>query len=158
MERLREHSVHLVDGDLRLRPFVEGDWNVLLRWNRDPEVLCYSEGDDVQAHTLQEVQSIYRGVSQAASASWGGRDGAPIGECWLQRMNLERISRAFPAMDLRHIDLEIGEKELWRANEQPLGQKAQVTHDLMLTRERYRPNREAPQERRPPAEQDAGDR
>ena len=40
-------------------------------------------------------------------------EGRPIGECWLQRMNLRRIVDQFPGKDLRRIDLMIGEKELW---------------------------------------------
>ena len=37
----------------------------------------------------------------------------PIGECWLQQMNLERILQRYPKADSRHIDSMIGVKELW---------------------------------------------
>ena len=40
-------------------------------------------------------------------------EGEPIGECWLQKMNLRRILEKYPGRDYRRIDLAIGEKELW---------------------------------------------
>ncbi|MCB0111751.1 MAG: GNAT family N-acetyltransferase, partial [Caldilineaceae bacterium] len=40
-------------------------------------------------------------------------NGQPIGECWLQEMNLARIRCTYPAQDCRRIDLMIGEKALW---------------------------------------------
>ncbi len=37
----------------------------------------------------------------------------PVGECWLQEMNLARIIDSHPDADCRRIDLMIGEKDLW---------------------------------------------
>lgn len=92
----------------------EDDWQVLLRWNNDPEVLYLAEGDDVTARSLDDVQAIYRGVSQHALNFIAELHGRPIGECWLQEMNLERILSRYPTgMDLRRIDLVIGEKDHW---------------------------------------------
>jgi len=113
VERLRSHSVTLRDEGVVLRPMNEGDWNVLLRWNNDPEVLYFAEGDDVAGRGLEEIQGMYRRVSQDAFCFIVESDGAPVGECWLQRMNLERILRKRPGLDLRRIDLMIGEKALW---------------------------------------------
>ena len=31
-DRMREHDVALADGDVRLRPMTEGDWDILLPW------------------------------------------------------------------------------------------------------------------------------
>jgi RimJ/RimL family protein N-acetyltransferase len=39
--------------------------------------------------------------------------GRPIGECWLQEMNLERILKRRPGRDCRRIDITIGEKDYW---------------------------------------------
>jgi RimJ/RimL family protein N-acetyltransferase len=117
-QKLREHDV-VLEGrtsrgvPVRLRPMTEDDWGVLARWNRDPEVLHYSEGDDVTAYTLEEVQEIYRGVSRTAYCFIIEVGGRPIGEGWLQEMNVERILRAYPGRDCRRIDLMIGEKEYW---------------------------------------------
>jgi RimJ/RimL family protein N-acetyltransferase len=110
---LRTHSVTLYCGDTVLRPLTERDWALLLRWNNDPEVLYYSEGDDIQAYSLDDVQSVYRGVSQRALCFVIEQGGLPIGECWLQEMNLPRLLAAFPGHDLRRIDISIGEKEYW---------------------------------------------
>jgi len=40
-------------------------------------------------------------------------DNKPIGECWLQKMNLEVLLREYPDQDCRRIDLMIGEKQYW---------------------------------------------
>ncbi|KKL85236.1 hypothetical protein LCGC14_1956760 [marine sediment metagenome] len=113
MDRIAEHDVVLSDGQLRLRPMTEGDWDILLKWNNDPEVLYFAEGDDVKSRTLADTQGIYRGVSRGAFVFIAELDGRPIGECWLQRMNIDRISQRHPGKDLRRIDLTIGRKELW---------------------------------------------
>jgi aminoglycoside 6'-N-acetyltransferase len=91
----------------------EGDWDILLKWNSDPEVLYFSEGDDVESYNLEQVQGIYRGVSQNAFCFIIEFKGQPIGECWLQRMNIERLLKKHSGKDCRRIDLAIGEKRLW---------------------------------------------
>lgn len=111
--RLSTHSLTLRGERVVLRPMTEGDWDLLLRWNNDPEVLYFSEGDEVYSRTLEEVQGIYRGVSQQAICFIAEVEGKPIGECWLQRMNLARIRQQYPGLDCRRIDLVIGEKGLW---------------------------------------------
>jgi RimJ/RimL family protein N-acetyltransferase len=110
---LREHSITLRGAVVTLRPMTEGDWGLLARWNSDPEVLYFSEGDDVAAYDLETVQSIYRSVSQNATCFIIEFRGQPIGEGWLQRMNIERILAKYPAEDCRRIDLMIGEKQFW---------------------------------------------
>jgi RimJ/RimL family protein N-acetyltransferase len=96
-----------------LRPMTEGDWDALLRWNSDPEVLYYTEGGDVTSYDLEMVQKIYRGTSQNAFCFIVEVDRKDVGECWLQRMNLERVLERYPGKDCRRIDLMIGEKALW---------------------------------------------
>ena len=89
------------------------DWGLLVKWNSDPEVLYFSDGNDVDSYSLEEVQVIYRGISQNAFMfiiEYGGR---AIGECWLQEMNLPRILERYADKDCRRIDLVIGEKKLW---------------------------------------------
>jgi aminoglycoside 6'-N-acetyltransferase len=191
VEPLRTHDVVLTGRRVRLRPLTEADWPILLRWNQDPEVLTYADGDNVAGYTLEEVKAIYRGVSQHAFCFIAEPIGlpwqpAPIGEGWLQEMNLRRLLERFPGEDLRRVDLMIGEKGFWgrglgteiielitrfafeeqhadrvfacdiadtnarslRAFEKngyrlftciphPPGSKASVTHDMMLSRQRY---------------------
>jgi RimJ/RimL family protein N-acetyltransferase len=91
----------------------EADWGVLARWNGDPEVLWYCEGDQVSSRPLDDVQGIYREVSQTGLCFIIEAGGHPIGECWLQEMNYDRILSRYPGMDCRRIDLMIGEKRLW---------------------------------------------
>ena len=110
---MREHETRLMGKDMVLRPMTEGDWDVLYRWNNDPEVLYWSEGDAVDSRSLEDVRRIYRGMSRTAFMFIGELEGLPVAECWLQEMNLPRLSALYPGLDLRRIDLAIGEKELW---------------------------------------------
>lgn len=118
MGKLKKHGITLkgktAQGqNIKLRPMTEGDWGILTTWNNDPDVLYYAEGDDVTSRKLDEVQNIYRSVSQQAFCFIIELDGKPIGEGWLQRMNLKRILQRYPGLDCRRIDLTIGEKEYW---------------------------------------------
>lgn len=92
---------------------IEADWDRLLIWNNDPEVLYYAEGDDVTSRTLDEIQSMYRAISQNAFCFITEADGVAIGEGWLQTMNLARVLQQYPDEDCRRIDLIIGEKTYW---------------------------------------------
>src|SRR5262249_61705775 len=87
--------------------------DILLKWNSDPEVLYYSEGDNITSRNMEDVQEMYRWVSQTAFCFMIEVSGMPIGECWLQQMNLERILEKYPNADCRRIDLMIGEKAFW---------------------------------------------
>lgn len=110
---LRPHNITLKGQTIVLRPMTENDWDILLKWNNISEVLYYIEGDDVTSRTLDDLQSIYRTISQNALCFIIESDGKPIGECWLQQMNLERILQKYPSADCRRIDLMIGETAFW---------------------------------------------
>jgi RimJ/RimL family protein N-acetyltransferase len=113
MERLRQHDITLRGERLTLRPITEGDWGIVQRWESDPDVLYYFDSGWVNERELQDTQMIYRGVSQAGFVFVAELEGRPIGVCWLQKMNLDRLLAQFPGKDVRRIDLAIGEKELW---------------------------------------------
>jgi len=113
MDKLREHNIILKGCRITLRPMTENDWDVIHRWDTDPEVLYFSEEDDVTGYTIEESQDIYRGTSQNAFNFIIECVGKRIGYCWLQKMNLQHILADFPSIDCRRIDLGIGEKELW---------------------------------------------
>lgn len=66
---------------------------------------------------------MYRSVSQNAYCFIIEYDSDPIGECWLQKMNLKRIINKFPDCDCRRIDIMIGEKEF--------------CYDLIFKKEKY---------------------
>jgi RimJ/RimL family protein N-acetyltransferase len=110
---LNEHNITLHGEQVVLRPMTENDWDILATWNSDSEVLYFSEGGDVESYDLEEVQGMYRGVSQNAFCFIIEFNGQPIGKCWLQRMNIERLLEKYPGKDCRRIDLLIGEKRLW---------------------------------------------
>ena len=111
--KLRKHEIALHGERVALRPMTEDDWDILLKWNSDPDVLYFAEGDDVSVYNLDQVQQIYRGISQNAFCFIIEVDDKPIGDCWLQQMSLERILDEHPGADCRRIDLMIGEKEWW---------------------------------------------
>jgi RimJ/RimL family protein N-acetyltransferase len=96
-----------------LRPVTEQDWPRLLRWNQNPEVLRWVESPDNPPYDLAQLQRVYRGVSQAAFCFIIKSSGTEIGECWLQRMNIERILRAHLSLECRRIDIMIGEPRFW---------------------------------------------
>jgi RimJ/RimL family protein N-acetyltransferase len=110
--KLPNHDVVLEDGEVRLRPLAEEDWPALLRWNRDPEVLWWCEGDDVKERRDEDTKGICRRM-----ASWGhlfiieSPPGEPVGEMCVQRMNIPR--RLVPGKRLFRLPITIGEKEKW---------------------------------------------
>ena len=111
--RLREHNIILHGSKVALRPMTEYDWDILARWNSDTDVLWFSEGDYVQSYSLEDIQEIYRETSQTSFCFIIEVNKRPIGECWLQKMNIHRILTRYPDKDCRRIDLMIGEKSLW---------------------------------------------
>jgi aminoglycoside 6'-N-acetyltransferase len=112
LNKLKTHNVTLLSGDLVLRPMTEDDWEILHKWNSDPEVLYYADGN-ADGYSMEMVKRIYRGVCKNAFCFIMEFKGRPIGECYLQKMNLERILEKMPGKDLRRIDIMIGEKEFW---------------------------------------------
>ena len=64
---------------------------ILLKWAQDPEVLYYSEGDRVEKYDLEDIHDKYRTTSQTAFCFIIKLDSIPIGECWLQEMNLDYV-------------------------------------------------------------------
>jgi RimJ/RimL family protein N-acetyltransferase len=110
---LRQHDIILNGQQLVLRPMTEHDWDILLVWNNDPDVLYYVESDTVSSRTFEEIQALYRSVSQHAFCFIIESKGQQIGECWLQKLNLDRLLQKYPNADCRRIDLMIGERELW---------------------------------------------
>jgi RimJ/RimL family protein N-acetyltransferase/8-oxo-dGTP pyrophosphatase MutT (NUDIX family) len=108
VDRLRSHEVTLVDGDLVLRPMTENDWDAVLSWSNDPQVIWFSEGDRVESRSREQVQAIYRGVSHTPADLFIFEvSGTPVGDGWLQQMNLPRLLQAFPDRDCRRIDLQL---------------------------------------------------
>ncbi len=118
MPVIREHSVALCGTSnghmVTLAPLTDEHLPLLYRWNSDPEVLYWCEEDDVENNDEETVKMIYGYVSQHAFCFLIEADGKPIGECWLQEMNLPHIRERYAAgTDVRRIDMMIGEKDWW---------------------------------------------
>jgi len=113
---IKTHDIILYaddSGEIKLRPMGDKDFDVLLKWNSDAEVLYFCEGDDVDSYSLEDIQGIYGYVSKTAFCFIIEYEGLAIGECWLQKMNLEHILAKYQSLDLRRIDIMLGEKNYW---------------------------------------------
>jgi len=108
------HDVVLGDDKLRLRPIRETDWGLIYKWCNDPEVLYYSDSPTAKGHDLDGIKnSVFQAGSRSRFCFVMEAYGEVIGECWLQKMNLERILKEHATKDCRRIDLSIGEKQYW---------------------------------------------
>ncbi len=111
--KLHGHTVKLEGERVSLRPLTENDWAAITAWETDPEVLYWADTDPVTSRTLEEVQAIFRTVSQHAYCFVIEYENKPIGDCWLQEMNVKKILEKYPQRNCRRVDLVIGEKGLW---------------------------------------------
>ena len=110
-DRLRTHDVTLGEGPVTLRPLTEDDWDLVVGWWNDPDIASYADAEpSVYSHT--QVQEIVRGISDSAYCFVIEFKGRPVGECWLQEMNVQRILDRNPGLDCRRVPLEI-EKDYW---------------------------------------------
>ena len=116
--KLQSHNI-ILEGkttyglNVKLRPMTEEDWPVLNKWNSDSEILYYADTDDITSYSPELVKRIYRNVSKTAYCFITEVNKVPVGECWLQEMNLDWILKKYPDFDCRRIDLMIGEKDFW---------------------------------------------
>ena len=114
---IRTHAVTLTDDDITLIPLCDDHLPLLYRWNADPEVLYWTEGEQSTdtAFDQNDVNYIYGKTSQNAFCFLITTPDGPIGECWLQAMNLPEARKKLylPGEDIRRIDIAIGEKAYW---------------------------------------------
>ena len=110
---IRTHNIMLSIDDINLRPMSDNDFDILLKWNSDADILYFSEGNDVESYSMEDIQGIYGNTSKTAFCFIIEHEGLPIGECWLQKMNYDHIIIKYPNLDLRRIDIMIGEKSYW---------------------------------------------
>lgn len=116
MSIIKTHDITLYGGndiDVVLRPLCDAHLPLLYKWNADAEVLYWCEEDDVRQYEAGAVRQIYGSISQNACCFLIEADGIPIGECWLQKMNLPDVIAQYPGLDVRRIDMMIGEKTYW---------------------------------------------
>lgn len=120
MSIIKTHDITLYGGndiDIVLRPLCDEHLPLLYKWNADPEVLYWTEGgtnDKDLSYGAETVHMIYGGEKEKILYFLIEADGVPIGECWLQKMNLPNVKSMYPeTLDVRRIDMSIGEKNYW---------------------------------------------
>lgn len=118
MPIIKSHDITLYgrnDYDITLKPLSDEYLPLLYKWNSDPEVLYWTEGDDVtEPYGEDTVHDIYGSASQNAFCFLVEADGVPVGECWIQKMNMPNVTAMYPAgTDIRRIDMSLGEKDYW---------------------------------------------
>ncbi len=120
MSIIKTHDITLYggsDSEIVLRPLSDCHLPFLYKWCADPEVLYWTEGgmdNENLSYAPDTVHQIYGGVSQNALCFLIEVDKIPVGECWLQKMNLPDIKAMYPeGVDVRRIDMCIGEKSYW---------------------------------------------
>lgn len=118
MNIIKTHERTLYGGNEKykivLRPLSDEHLPYLYKWNADPEVLYWTEGEDVEAYPPEAVHQIYGEISQVSLCFAIEVNDQIIGECWLQKMNLPEVKKMYAAdTDVRRIDMSIGEKVYW---------------------------------------------
>ena len=120
MSIIQTHDITLYGGngiDIVLRPLCDDDLPLLYKWCADPEVLYWTEGgtnDENLSYGPDTVHQIYGGNKENILYFLIEAGGTPIGECWLQKMNLPYVKAMYPeTLDVRRIDMSIGEKAYW---------------------------------------------
>ena len=116
MPIITEHRYTISGKDgIKLQPLCDKHLPLLYRWNSDTEVLYWSEGDDVvEPYDHETVEQIFGSVSKDAYCFLITKDDVPIGECWVQKMNIPPIVEQYPAgTHVARIDYCIGEKAYW---------------------------------------------
>jgi RimJ/RimL family protein N-acetyltransferase len=119
MSIIKTHDVYLqgkVKGcRVRLVPLEDKHLPLLYKWNEDPEVAywCDFDSDGSEGMDGELVNAIYGHISKNAHCFLVEADGEPIGDCWLQDMNIQEISDRYPGLNVKRIDMMIGEKDWW---------------------------------------------
>lgn len=118
MSIINSHDITLYgkskNHDIVFKPLCDEHMPLLYKWNADPEVSYWCEGNDIDLTNIEEhVHDVYGYVSQIAYCFLLEADGVPIGECWLENMNIQEVIDMYPGLDVRRIDMMIGEKDYW---------------------------------------------
>ena len=113
---IKSHDVTLYGGndiDIILRPLCDDHLPLLYKWCADPDVVYWTDGENIP-YSVDTVHDIYGRSSQSAFCFVIEVNGVLIGECWLSKIYPKNIADMYPeSMDIRRIDMMIGEKEYW---------------------------------------------
>lgn len=115
MPIIQTHDITLYGGtgdcNIVLRPLCDDDLPLLCRWNADPEIVYWTDTGNAETFSEAEVRGIYSTID--GFCFMAEVNGVPIGDFWLQRMNIPEVSAEYPGLDLRRIEMFICEKEYW---------------------------------------------
>ncbi len=117
MQIIKSHELTLAFAFLQwhvtLSPMSDAHLPLLYQWNQRSGVLYWCEGDDVAANAPCDVDSIYGTISQKAIMFIIAVDGLPVGECWIQDMNLPELVQKYPQKMIQRMDVTIYEEAYW---------------------------------------------
>lgn len=100
-------------GEICLRPVSDADIPLLCELNADPRALRWSSESE-EPYTEEMVRQIWGYVSPMALCFIIEAEGVPVGDCWLQKMNLPQVIARYPeGTDIRRIDMSIGRVDYW---------------------------------------------
>ena len=108
MSIINSHDISLYGGnsmDIVLSPLHDNHLPLLYRWNSDPEVVYWSDTGNTNQFSEEEVRGMYAYISANALCFLITVDGTPVGDLWLQKMNLPEISAKYPHMDMTVYEL-----------------------------------------------------
>lgn len=118
MSIIKSHTVTLYGGSeqykIIMRPLTDDYLPNLYKWASDPEILYWTEGEDVKSYPPEIVHQIWGRISENNFCFVIELNGETIGACWLQKMNLANVKEMYAnGTDIRRIDMLIGEKSYW---------------------------------------------
>ena len=118
MSVIKTHEINLYaklkNNYIRLRPLNDKHLPLLYKWNSDPEIVYWTDDlPEGEVYGKEDINGIYNYVSNIAYCFLLEVNGEPIGECWLEEMNIQEVSDMYPNLNVKRIDMMIGEKDWW---------------------------------------------
>ena len=117
MAIIKEHSItinkNFNNQCIKLIPMTNEHLPILYEWNQMPDILYWCEGDDVVTNSPDSVKGIYGSISQKAYMFIITIDDTPVGDCWLQDLNLSELIEKHRNKNAKRIDVTIYDKSLW---------------------------------------------
>lgn len=117
--QIKEHTVTLNkvlnENALTLLPLCDVHLPFLVRWNQNPEIIRWVETDREKNMTEEEIRDIYVRASKDSLCFLIAFQNQPVGECWLQPVNIPEVAGQHPKLRAGRIDLLIGEEQFQNA-------------------------------------------
>ena len=112
MSIIKTHDITLYgsvgDYNIILHPLCDNHLPLLYKWGADPEVVYWSDGGNVEVFDAEDVKNIISHISHNGLCFLAEVNANPIGNFWIQNINIPEVSALYPGLDVRRIDMEIG--------------------------------------------------